>query len=294
MKTYRYLGIMLVAALAVGCTKEKADRISIFAEDMGGSDSKVWMDPSNVNTATWVAGEAIDLNGNPYTITDDGNGGFYLDIAPQDRSMYAIYPATTAAGGNDITVENNNGTGSRVTLRSLAVNFLSTGGHTVCFPMESQAAARSSALYFNHLTGNLRVTLADTSASPVTLGAVKIVLRSTSDVAPISHNGVTVSWAVQGPTMPGGEVGEISGDQDVKYSSEMYFVLKTDGNANATIAAHGSKSFCVPVTVPSLRYITVTGYNPDGSQRFTISKDLGTSITIARNRLRTIPAINIK
>lgn len=285
---------MFLASLAASCGKETADRIGIVAEKMHTGGAKVWMNPASVNAATWVANETVDLNGSSYAIDDNGDGTFSLGVAPLNAAMYAVYPATTVGDGNDIEVSNLNGSGSTVTLKSLAVNFLSTGGHTMYFPMEAQAEARSTQLKFDHLTGGLKITLANTSSADVTLDAVKIVARSTSDVAPLSHNGVTASWEIEGPVLPGGTVGGISGNQDIKYTSEMYFVLQTDGAAGATIDAHGSRSFCVPVTVSSMKYFTVTGYNPDGSQRFTISKELDIPLTIERNGMYNIPTIEME
>ena len=77
MKTYRLLGLAALLALATGCTKDKADRIDIFANNMHGGNAKVWVDPASPNGATWVAGETIDLNGTPRTIT--ANSGLSED-----------------------------------------------------------------------------------------------------------------------------------------------------------------------------------------------------------------------
>lgn len=289
-----------ILLLLSACSKEKADHINIFAENMNG-DSKVWVDPdpTNLNNVTWVLGESIDLNNQSYDIKSNGNGSFSLDVTPLNETMYAIYPATTNSDGDDIEVTNNNGSASTVTLNSLAINFLSTGGHNVVFPMESQANAGAGSMKFNHLTGGLRLTLFNpNTTSPLTLSAVKVVLRSDQEVSPLGNHGVTATWAVQGPTMPSGEIGGIEGDQPVGYSSEMYFVLQnTDANgtisAGATIVPQDRMRFCVPVTVSSFRYITVIGYNMDGSQRFTKSKDLGVETTIERNKMYTIPEVVI-
>ena len=55
----------LLMLLATGCKKDNS-RISIYTENMTG-DSKVWVDPSNVNGATWTTGETLNLNGDERT-----------------------------------------------------------------------------------------------------------------------------------------------------------------------------------------------------------------------------------
>ena len=56
---------LLLMLLAVGCKKDNS-RIRILAENMAG-ESKVWVDPTDVNGATWITGETINLNGDEYT-----------------------------------------------------------------------------------------------------------------------------------------------------------------------------------------------------------------------------------
>ncbi|MBR1549895.1 MAG: hypothetical protein IJ634_04590 [Bacteroidales bacterium] len=222
MKRYRLIGLAALLALATGCGKDKdaADRINIFTHDMGG-DSKVWVDPAHPSDATWVASETIDLNGTPYVITSNASS-YSLEVAPLDVDMYAVYPGTMSAGGNDITVANSNASGAAITLRSLAVDFRDDG-HRVVFPMAEKASAGSSSLYFDHLTAGLRLTLTNGSASSIAVDHLKVVLQGTGAASAVTIDGVnyTVSWAVQGPTTPSGEVGTISGDREVTYSSEM-------------------------------------------------------------------------
>lgn len=47
MKKHRLIGLAALLALATSCGKDVADRISLFANSMGGA-AKVWMDPANV------------------------------------------------------------------------------------------------------------------------------------------------------------------------------------------------------------------------------------------------------
>ena len=53
MKINRLTALVALALLATACTKDEgvADRISIFANQMGGN-AKVWVDPADVNSAT--------------------------------------------------------------------------------------------------------------------------------------------------------------------------------------------------------------------------------------------------
>ena len=279
--------------LASGCSKDKADRINLFAEQMGGG-SKVWVDPASPNGATWVAGEQIDLNGSAYDINSNSDGSFSLNVAPLDVAMYAVYPATTASGGDTITVTNNGASGSTITLKSLAVNFRD-GGHRIVFPMAANASAESGSLRFDHLTGGLRLTLANTSGEGIAVDHVKVVVQGTSAAGAVERGGVshTVAWAMQGPTMPSGEVGGISGDQEVSYSSEMHFRMQTSGAAGVTVPASGNISFCMPVTVSTVKMLSITGYNASGQQLFTKVKSLGTPLAIAVNNMYNIPSFNI-
>ena len=284
-------------ALATGCTKDKADRIDIFANNMHGGNAKVWVDPASPNGATWVAGETIDLNGTPRTITANSGtneGSYSLNVEPLDEAMYAVYPATTATGGNDISVTNNGASGATITMNSLAVDFRD-GGHRIVFPMAERAAAGSGSLYFDHLTAGLRLTLANSSAAGIAVDHLKVVVQGNAAAAAVVRDGVsyTVAWAVQGPTTPSGDVGGISGDREVTFSSEMHLQMQTSGAAGVTVPASGSISFCVPATVSTVKRLSVTGYDADGNQLFAQSKSLDTPQAIAVNNMYNIPSFNI-
>ena len=295
MKKHRLIGLAALLALATGCDKDNAaaDRISIFANNMGGG-AKVWVDPANVNSATWVAGESIDLNGTPYAIAANGNGGFSLAVEPLAEAMYAVYPATMASGGNDITVENHDASGATITIKRLAVDFRD-GGHRIVFPMAEKADANATSLYFDHLTAGLRLTLANGSGTGIAVDHLKVVVQGTAAAPAVTIDGVnyTVAWAVQGPTTPSGDVGGIVGDREVTYSSEMNFQMQTAGTAGVTVPASGNIQFCIPATMRNVKRLSITGYDAAGQQLFAKSKDLDTPLDLAVNHMYNIPSFNI-
>lgn len=152
----------------------------------------------------------------------------------------------------------------------------------------------TSTLHFDHLSGGLKLTLTNNSGSAITLAGIKVVTRTDVEAAPIAaHNGFTATWAVQGPSVPNDEVGELDGDIVCKYSSEMRFDLQTNGAIGVTLENGNSISFCVPVTVNSVRYLSVTGFNTDGAQLFAKTKDVGTTKSIERNNMYLIPEITL-
>ena len=289
MKRNTILLLSLGLLFAVGCKKDNG-HISIFAKNMT-DNSKVWVDPTQVNDATWIVGETVNLNGTVYTIASDDDG-FYLDnTAELIGALYAIYPANMQAGGNDISVVNNNTTGT-ITISSLAVNFTGNG-HEVVFPMASTADAGSGKLLFDHLTGGMRVTLANTTAT--TVSTVKMITYGDEAIPPVELDDITVTtqWAAQGPTVPMGDVGQIEGDQDIKYSCEMNFAMQTNGAATVTIPAGASITFCVPVTVRTVKRLTVIGYASDGSVLFTKTRSFTPAEEIERNYMYSLPTIQI-
>lgn len=295
MKTSKIILAAAMAVLVAGCQKEESanGRYRIFAEQMsGGSSSKVLMDASDLS-AEWLAGETVNINNHTYTINDDGNGGYQVSTGDDDlgTTLYAIYPGGSF-GGNDIEVTHTgNGTGNEVVLKSLVLNF-HDGKHDVVFPMATQGiTAESSSITFEHLTGGLKLTLYNGSGSSVTLGSLKVVAQNDSEIVPLSRNGVTCRWAVQGPTLPSDTVGQEGGDVIVSHCSEMYFKLKTSGNTGVTIAEGETLSFCVPITVSSLQKISVVGYGTNGTQLFSKSKPV--SATINYNIMYSIPAITL-
>lgn len=283
---------LLLMLLAVGCKKDNS-RIRILAENMAG-ESKVWVDPTDVNSATWKTGETINLNGDEYTIASDNNG-FYVanTTVPLEAALYAVYPATTSSNGNNVTVENS-GTSRTVTLNNLAVNF-NGDGHDIVFPMATYASPGSNKLLFQHLTGGLKLHL--TNATATTLTAVKVITYGAGPIDPVTLNeNITVAtrWAAQGPNVPTGGVGQIEGDYDIKYCSEMNFSMMDNGTPGMEVpTTGGGLTFCVPVTVSSVKRLVVIGYNAGGTPLFSKTMTLATAQPIARNHMYPIPTIQI-
>ena len=283
---YLTLGLCLLALLAAGCKKE-SNRIRILAEGMtrGG---KVYVTPTNINNATWVADEIINLNGTNCTIYSRNND-FYIDVDSRPTGDFcAVYPGGSF-GGNNVTVTNSNASGASITLNRLVINF-HDGGHDIAFPMAA-VAADGNQLMFSHLTGGLQLTLE--AATACNVATVKVITYGAGAASPVVINEVpyTVSWAGQGPTVPAGDVGGIEGDFDVKYASEMVFDMKTNGTGGVSVGTD-PVTFCVPVTVNGIRRLTVKGYASDGTELFSKTKELS-NINIARNTMYNVPVIQI-
>ena len=126
-----------------------------------------------------------------------------------------------------------------------------------------------------------------------------MVARSDNAVSHLASDaGVTARWAVQGPSLPSGPVGSISGDQVVKFSSEMMFDLYNGATDHVTVSNGSSITFCVPVTISSVRYLTFTAYNAAGQELFNLAKDLCShgedEVEVVRNMMYTIPTIVIE
>lgn len=287
MKKQKIIALAAVLALmAGGCTKDNLS-IRLLSESMT-SGAKVLVDPTAVSNAQWVSGEQIDLNGSARTITQH-DGNFYIDLdAPIDGALTAVYPASVDAGGNSVTYSANT-----VTINNLNVDFRGSS-HRIIFPMAAEAGAGSESLKFDHLTGGLKLTLSDTATnSSYTLGSLRIVTYGDGSMAaPIAaRHGITATWAVQGPAVPGALPGETNGDVSVINASEMHFTFSTDGTPGKAIADGGSISFCVPITVGSVKTLEVTGYSPDGKQLFSRTKTLDNALTVLANTMYTIPEI---
>lgn len=290
MKTNKMITVAAALVLmATGCKKEDLLSIRLLSEPMTGG-AKVLVDPANVNNAQWISGEQINLNGTARTITQHGSA-YYLDLdAPVDGDLLAVYPASVDAGGNNVVLNAGRDT---LTINSLNVDFVA-GGHRIIFPMAAQAAEGSESLKFDHLTGGLKLTLSDTASDVnYTLGSLRIVTYGDGSMAtPIAPRyDVTATWALQGPAVPGGEVGETNGDVSVDNASEMHFTFSTDGTPGKAIADGGSIIFCVPITVSSVKTLEVTGYGTDGKQLFSRTKTLDEAIAVQRNTMYTIPEI---
>lgn len=298
MKTNRIIMTAAVLGLlAAGCGRENGGRINIFAENMhAAGDSKLLMDPANIDVASFLSGEKLNLNGHEYTISGNETDGYSVNIGSDEMgsTLYAVYPATTSTNGNSIVTTNSSADNGEVVIKNLTLRF-NGGKHEVYFPMATPTVASSSStMVFEHLTGGLKLTLSNTSSTACTVATAKIVTQTDEAASTIaSRNGVTARWDVQGPTVPSGEVGGIIGDQDMKYACEMHFNLKTYANDFVTIAAGESLTFFVPMTMSSVRKLTVAGFDANGAPVFTKSKDLGSAKSIEANKMYTIPTIEI-
>ena len=306
MKTNRFIALAaLLAVLAAGCGKDNDGRIRIVSENMNGGGAKVLVNTTNiVSGSSWVVGEQIDINGVPYSISEDdeNEGSFCLDVSSNMPSgdLYAVYPATTqVAGGNDVEVTNRQGSDeTEITLNRLVVKYTTDdhSKHETIFPMARKAVEGSSTLLFQHLTAGFKFTM-QTNSSTAEVASVKVVVQGTRAADTVKRDGVTYNthWAVQGPTTPAGGIGDISGDRPVSYSSEMYFDMKEPGHDYVTVGT-GGVVFCVPVTLGDVKRLTVTGYAADGSQLFVQTKNMeadnhGNYTTLERNTLYNIPTI---
>jgi hypothetical protein len=290
MKTNKFIAIMLLGVLATACSKDGNNRLTLLAEGFTNGNSKVLInDPNHPDGgATWITDETIKLNGNVYSIALDGedyrlkdnNGQF---VGSQSGDMTALYPGSSF-GGNDVTVDDDT-----IILNRLVVNMKNDGKQEIAFPMVAKAAADETDLYFYHLSGGIQVTLHANTA--VDIASLKIVAQSTTEVNNIAYNGVTARWAVQGPSMPTGNVGQNGDVVDVRYISEMNFDLKRGTNNYVTV--NGDLVFCVPITIASMKKLVFTGYDVNGAQLFHVTKTFDSDVEVVRNKMYTVPIINV-
>jgi hypothetical protein len=258
---------------------------------MEGDGAKVLVTPSDLGNS-WIAGEQINLNGTGYAIEEETPGSFTIECpSAPSAPIYAIYPNSVNADGNNVVVNYSAGT-STMTLKQLDVDYTDNSHttHKVVFPMAAYQSVISSQLLFDHLTAGMKFTIENTTGEACTLSAVRIYLYGDETPTPTGKNGVTVSWENQGPIVPGGTIGSTTGDVEADYASEMRFAMKTGGEPNVIIGGNSSITFCVPVTVRSLTSFTVTGYKPDGSELFTFQKDLNRSLEL--NKMYNMPSIH--
>lgn len=290
MKTNKFIAIMLLGVLATACSKDDNNRLTLLAEGFTNGNSKVLINPTDIPAgARWITDDTIKLNGNVYSIALDGadyrlkdnNGQF---VGSQSSDMTALYPGSSF-GGNDVTVDDD-----EIILNRLVVN-MTDNGQEIAFPMVAKAAAGENDLYFYHLSGGIQVTLHANTA--VDIASLKIVAQSTSEVENITYNGVKARWAVQGPSMPTGNIGDNDPVVDVRYISEMNFDLKSGTNNYASIAANDDLVFCVPITIASMKKLVFTGYDVNGAQLFHVTKEFDSNVEVVRNKMYTVPIINV-
>lgn len=304
MKTSRIINIaMLAAVLFAGCGKSGSDRLRLFVEPMCFGGAKVHFDPAHINDATWVENELINLCGTSYPIVNS-NGHAYLVTggAELPSTLYAIYPATVNDGlGNDIEVVNGGAGACGVGIRSLAVNLHADGKSDVIFPMAATATGGSQSLLFNHLTGGLKLTIANNRDQDVTVNRL-VVSATQGSGTPAIYRDLAPEWAGSTqpllPTFPARH--GATGDQDMGagFISDMTLMMNTEGTPGVTIprktnGTPGRITFCIPMLAKDLRYIQIIGYNGVSPVFQTPKKDIGTPKDVERNNMYNIPTIDI-
>ena len=148
-------------------------------------------------------------------------------------------------------------------------------------------------MMFRHLTAGFKMTLHANSAAELT--QIKVYVYGTPGDAAGSAtvDGMTcnVKWANEGPMVPIQEVGQVPDDEPA-YGSEMVFNLYNEDAAGVNIAADGNLTFCIPVTLATVKKIAVVGYN-DGTKVFTKISSMPSSVAIERNKMYSVKTINI-
>ena len=311
------IAMTLLAVLATGCKKEKVTgmRLAITSEDFRAtSGSKVAFNPTNpYSVSTWVANEPIMVNSTVFwtafaEFNDPTQNLWYLTtdtVSPDSQTndvnaedplvdpfVRALYPGN-AFGGNELTID-----ADTMKLTRLVIDYPQAGTmqQKMAFPMISVPGDRQdNTLYFRHLTAGLKITLTNGGTDAVDVASLKIVAWGVNNTtANLGYDGVTARWVQEGPTVPGGHAGDIPVDLNVSYASEMHFDFRTAGMAGASVPASGNLTFCVPLTLNSVRYLTVTGYSSTGDEVFCKTADLGSSVTISRNVMYTVPTISVE
>lgn len=294
MKTKIVMMTALLALLATGCGKNNGDgRIRIFAENMTavGNGSKLLIDTDNpASSSQWLLGEEINVNDVSFTIGDDGNGNYQLDVTTLgEQTLFAVYPGDEF-GGNSWHVDNSDSDRPIINLANLVLNFHDgTTTHDVVFPMGAKAEANAGTMMFRHLTAGFRLTLQATSS--VTLTNLKVIVYGDAP-SDVEIDGVryTVQWAGLTPSVPVGPTGSIT-DRVVANASEMNFTLKTDGSDGVTFS---NKQICIPVVAQdNVKRITVIGYN-GSSQVFAKTSTLaGEGVDLEINKIYPVKAIQM-
>lgn len=303
MKTKIIMMSALLALVATGCTKDDNQkvndgRIKIFSENMtaASNGSKLLIDPSDM-AMEWLAGEKIKVNDEVYTIASNGEGGYTIGstespLADDEGFYYALYPGDNF-NGNDVTISGTNAA-PVMTLNNLVINMHSNGTHDVAFPMGVKVASTATEMVFKHLTAGFKLSLKTTTGT-VTVDKLKVYVYGEGAVGTVNTgDGVsyTVKWNSEGmmPMVPVGEVGGIT-DRDLSYGSEMVFDMKTEGSAGVVFNTT-AKSFCIPVTLTTVKRITVVGYN-EGNQVFAKTSALASHVELGRHVMYPVKTIAI-
>ena len=313
---------LLLATLAVGCTKDDATIVTnnepatvqgksplrLFVNDVDNNGSKVSFDPTGADNfaANWIENEWVLLNGTNYQVglfSEQGtdyvglkdNGGNFIQPATSD--MTALYPGKDF-DDNKVVVND-----SEIILKQLGIKFTSDGKQSTAFPMYANTTAGSQALYFNHLTCGIQVRLKNTTGSDVNIAKLTIVAQSDAAVVNLGLdndnddvNDIIARWETEvvGPWVPMGPVGQNGDAVDVKFSSVMNFVFKDESNnAYKSISNGETLKFCVPVTISSLKYLKVAGYDENDNLIFYKKASFGSAQNLYRNNMYSFPVIEL-
>lgn len=312
-KTKIFTLTLLVALLAAGCSKSEQEegavtasqnqknRLWIFANDMGRDGSKVSINPDDPSEgAQWITDERVLVNGNVYKVAfDDQYQKYFLKdistnqpVMPFSEEMSALYPGESF-GRNIVEIEN----GKEVVMSQLEIAFLDGDRQAMAFPMIATASANSEALYFDHLSAGVQITLSNPN-DDINITRLTIIAQSNTEVGNlgIENTDTIARWAVEGPWVPLGLVGHNDDEIDVKYSSVMNFVLsdKVSDTEYKTLVSGGELKFCIPITITQMDRIKVIGYDDNGDIAFYVKKEFnGGTDELRSNNMYALPVIEI-
>lgn len=314
-KTKIFTLTLLVALLAAGCSKSEQEegavtasqnqknRLWIFANDMGRDGSKVSINPVNPNQAAqWITDEKVLVNGEVYKVAfDDQYQKYFLKdmssdqpVMPLSEEMSALYPGASF-DGNIIDIKND----KEIVMSQLEIAFLDGGRQAMAFPMIATASANSEALYFDHLSAGVQITIQN-NGTQINLKRLTIIAQSNENVVNLGTNDDNIArWAVEGPWVPLGPVGHNDDEIDVKYSSVMNFVL-SDKVSHTEFKTLGSDpvTFCVPITISKMKRLKVIGYDEHDAIVFYKTKgffpDDDQEVDVERNKMYAFPKIVIE
>lgn len=317
MKTNKFIAVVLLAALATGCSKDDSvaepnaqNVIKIHASAMGGNGgTKLSLDPGanggypNYFDIKWVADEPIMFKGTSTDVVlpinwDPIEEVYFIAQEPFTESVRSLYPGESF-DGNEVDV-NADG----IVMHSMHIKFVEGDRQTMAFPMVAVADANVDDFTYNYLCGGVRLTLDNQSGADMNVASLRIVAQSTTDVVNLGTNArgdddgsdIVARWATEGPWVPFNTVGNNGDEVDVKYSSVMYFTLSEEGGDNfkTIVAGDNPVQFCVPITISSMNKLNITGYDEEGRQLFQVHKNFANDVQVVRGKMYDLPVIEIK
>lgn len=315
MKTNKLIAVVLLAALATGCSKDDSvaepnakNVIKIHASAMGGNGgTKLSLDPGanggypNYFDIQWVDGELIKFKGASTDIIlpiISSGPDCYIDHEPFTESVRSLYPGESF-DGNEVDV-NADG----IVMHSMHIKFMDVDRQTMAFPMVAVADANEDDFTYNYLCGGVRLTLDNQSGADMNVKSLRIVAQSITDVVNLGTDesgfndgsDIVARWATEGPWVPFNTVGDNEDEVDVKYSSVMNFTLSDDdeGTDHKILYNDHQVQFCVPITISSMKKLNITGYDEEGRQLFQVHKDFANDVQVVRGKMYDLPVIEIK